>query len=312
MDSQGIGPGSFQTSIGRHQLVITSQLIRVAEDMHHIDDMFFWLASAIVQAFNVQVIQFWTSQLNQQDQRALQLRTIVHQDPSLPHQVFVTNHVGVAIGRMMNGGRHVPLQRVGSAFPPYQAELFGRYGLSYCAGCLLTSKALLPPTSKGAASGDKPTPLQSLVLLVWRQVPPQNVPIAINLVLEQAIGVACKHELLRPAVDTSGRLPVVTVKPLGQLASSYLLQLVPRRLEEADVLTASNPFSDSTVIADKQARRLYLAIDGHKNLNELCTSTRLEWKQAFEALRFLLKQRRIQLYEPGGLPLDSSQLLNGY
>lgn len=312
MDSQDTGTGSFQASIGRRQLVITSQLIKVAGSIHHIDEMFSWLASAIVQAFNVQVIQVWTSQFGQQDRRSLQLRTMVQQDPSLPQQVIINNHVVVAIGRMMSGGRHVPLQAVGGAFPAYQAELLGRYGLYYCAGCFLTSKALLPPPLRGAAAGDIPTPLQSLVLLLWRQAPPQNVPSAIDLVLEQAMQVASNRDLLLPAVDTSGSVPAVTVKPLGQLNASYLLQLIPRRLDNADVLTASNPFSDSTVIADKQARRLYLTVDGHKNLDELCTITNLEWKQAFEAVRFLLKQRRIQLFEPDGQPLDSSQLLNGY
>lgn len=310
MDRQGIGTGSFQASIGRRQLVITSQLIRVAGSMHHVDEMFSWLASTIVQAFNVQAIQFWTTQLNQQNQPSLQLRTMVQQDPSLPQQIFVNNHVVLAVGRIMSVGRHVPLQAIGGAFPAYQAEILGRYGLYYCAGCFLASKALLPPASRGAASGDMPTPLRSLVLLLWRQAPAQNVVSAIDLVLEQAIQVASNHDLLLPTVDTSGRLPAVTAKPLGQITPTYLLQLVPRRLEDADVLTASNPFSDSTVIADKQARRLYLAIDGRKNLDELCTVTNLEWKQAFDALRFLLKQHRIQLYEPDGAPLDSSQLFN--
>lgn len=77
-----------------------------------------------------------------------------------------------------------------------------------------------------------------------------------------------------------------------------LNRLIPHRDEDANLMSSSNPLSGSVVISDKQARRLYNAIDGRKNVEELCMITNLDVKQASTLLQFLLMQHLIHLYEP--------------
>jgi CheY-like chemotaxis protein len=84
------------------------------------------------------------------------------------------------------------------------------------------------------------------------------------------------------------------------------LFFIPHRRENPQLLKFSNPLTESVVIADKQARRLYAAIDGKRNVEALCRVTRLEMKGVFKALRILLAGQRIQLYTPEGLPADDS------
>ncbi len=96
----------------------------------------------------------------------------------------------------------------------------------------------------------------------------------------------------------------------GQLPLLALEKLIPRRNEDPDLLRSSNPLAGSVVISDKQARRLYAAIDGQKTVDELCSATRLERGEIRRALRFLLAQQRIQLYTLDGQRVDSSLFLN--
>ncbi len=55
---------------------------------------------------------------------------------------------------------------------------------------------------------------------------------------------------------------------------------------------------------DKQARRLYEAIDSHKSLAELCRSTGMTLKEAYTALQILLTLQCIEIYTPEGWPVD--------
>jgi hypothetical protein len=71
-------------------------------------------------------------------------------------------------------------------------------------------------------------------------------------------------------------------------------------------MTSSNPFASSVVISDKQARRLYSAIDGRKNVDEICRVLFIDLKEAYQALRILWTQHRIELYGPAGEVVDSS------
>lgn len=78
-----------------------------------------------------------------------------------------------------------------------------------------------------------------------------------------------------------------------------LNKLIPHRSEDANLMSSSNPLSRSVVISDKQARRLYAAIDGQKNVEELCMVIHLDVKQAPKVLQLLLDQQLIHLYGPG-------------
>ncbi len=74
-----------------------------------------------------------------------------------------------------------------------------------------------------------------------------------------------------------------------------LNKLIPHRNEDAHLMSSRNPLSGSVVISDKQARRLYAAIDGQKNVEELSTVTNLDVKEVSKALQLLLDQHLIYL-----------------
>lgn len=96
----------------------------------------------------------------------------------------------------------------------------------------------------------------------------------------------------------------------GQELLLALQKLTPFRSEDPDLLRLSNPLDGSVVIPDRQARRLYAAIDGRKTVEELCSITHLNVKEIHRALQILLAQHRIQLYTIDGKRVDSSLFLN--
>src|SRR5207302_1612165 len=77
-------------------------------------------------------------------------------------------------------------------------------------------------------------------------------------------------------------------EPKRQVASSSLLDLIPHRVEDEGLMKVSNPLASSLVIADKQARRLFQAIDGHMTVRELMLVAQLDREEISAALRLLL------------------------
>lgn len=99
----------------------------------------------------------------------------------------------------------------------------------------------------------------------------------------------------RPAVSgtqNAGTAPRLTsIRPVW-------LKLIPHRREDDDVLWINN--RRSTANFDVQTRYFYIAIDGHKSLEQLGVLMRMNTDDILKTVRFLLAQRQIQLYEPGG------------
>ena len=315
MNNRGTGGDSSQINVGRGQALVGTQLLRVATNMRHIDELLLWLAQTLVQNFDVQVAQFWAAQSTRTGQYFIQLRTMVRQDTTLPQHVVTNNQVVAVAERILSERRNYLLQPLGNVFAPYQASLLARYGLNYFFSYFLSSNTLLPPPSNEEASGESlPTPLAMTVMLFLRQALPQNLLSAIRLSSEQALAVAAYRGLLLHSNVGSGPLPAVapngTSRQVGVTPQQNPLpsmeQLVPRRLEDADFMTTSNPLTFSAGISDKSARRLLAAIDGTKNLDELRISLNMDSRETYRSLRILLDQHRIELYEPGGEPADKS------
>ncbi len=84
------------------------------------------------------------------------------------------------------------------------------------------------------------------------------------------------------------------------------------RKEESDLLTTDNPFDSVVVIKDRTARHVYDAIDGHKNVRDICNATGLSAKIVCEALHLLLEKGRVQMYKPDGTLADVSLLPNSH
>lgn len=89
-----------------------------------------------------------------------------------------------------------------------------------------------------------------------------------------------------------------------------LYKLIPRRREDAVLMRSISPLSDSVIIGDKAARRTYAAIDGHKNVDELCYATDMDGSELIKALKYLLVEQRILLYDLKGRIVDSAWLFN--
>ena len=302
------GGGNNSSPSGR-PLVITSQLYNAASQMHHIDELFQWLSNVIMQNFDVQGVQFWALQAKQTREKVVELRCMVHQELLFPPQIIANNQVAAVASQIIQERHGHRLELVKNLFSPYQASLLVRYGLEYCAYYLLSGDMLLAPPYKATSGLEIPTPLAVAVLHFFHRPTSSNALTEINLVLEQAISVAISRGLFIPEGTTSGKIPVAA-NSLGRQSQLMLDDIIPQRVEDTNLLKSSNPLASSIVIADKKARRLFAAIDGQKNVGELCASLNMDSKEAYLALQILVAQHRIQLYEPEGGQLDRSVFLD--
>jgi len=118
----------------------------------------------------------------------------------------------------------------------------------------------------------KPFPAETLLQAVWEVIP----------------------ESFRQAVPPKSSF----VSP--QRTSPTLSELVPHRVVAQDEMLTSNPFARTSAIRDKQARRLYAAIDGRKTVIELASVMGLETEDVSSTLRTLLQEHYIQIYTLAG------------
>lgn len=290
---------SSQLYIGRRQLIYSAQLFKAVETMHHIDELFLWQNRLFLQQFDAQVVQFWSLQSLLTSQLTIKLRAADWLDSSIPQTVLVNNQVAQSAGNLLSKQYNFMLLGVNHVFSLHQAELLTRYGLNYCFCDFLRSPLLLPPTPN-ATDQERPTPLAIAVLLFFKIFPPQDELSAIHLILGQSLSVAATRGLLLPTNTSSGSLPAISREFSQRPTQVPVFELIPRRLEDANAMRSNNPFASSAVISDKQARRVYTAIDGRKNVREISTNIGMDFKEIYLALQFLLEHHRIELYEPGG------------
>lgn len=309
MNRGGIDDNSSQQFGSRRQLVFTAQLFKVAETMHHIDELFLWTDRLFLQHFDVQVAQMWGFQALVTGKLTIKLRAMDWQDASIPQGVLVNDQVAALAGNMLSKQHSFMLLGVNNLFSFHQAGLLTRYGLNYCFCDFLRSNLLLPPMPN-ATSEETSTPCAVAALLYFKRFPAQDELSAINLILGQSLSVAGSRGLLLSSGTTSGSLPALPGGSAQRKTQPHLSELIPRRLEDADAMRSSNPFASSAVISDKSARRLFAAIDGRKNVGEISTNIGMDLKEVYLALQFLLEHHRIQLYEPGGQAVDHSQFID--
>jgi CheY-like chemotaxis protein len=88
--------------------------------------------------------------------------------------------------------------------------------------------------------------------------------------------------------------------------SPALLELMPRRVSNQVAMRTSSPFARTPAIEDDRAYQLYAAIDGRKTLAELAAVTGLEAKTVTGAIRALLKENRIRMYDTAGQLVEST------
>ncbi len=291
-----------------------AQLFKVAPTMQQIDELFQWLAVTSVQRFNVQLMQFWTSQLDAA--MTLQLRTLASQDAALPAQITVNNDVALVAQRMAGERRIYNPQLVENLFSTYRATLMKRYGLNYCTGSSINAHVQI--SLPGHTHAGITSPFAMTILLLTHKQPHVHLMPSISSLVDQAIIVGGNRGMLlatgQRLVSGAAAQQNVASRTAGTPARhdpSPYTQLVPRRKQDTDTMLLSSPFSGTTIIADKRARRLYTAIDERANIAALCKNTGIGLKEVYVAINILLQHNRIELYEPNGkrfnalLPLDN-------
>ena len=293
------------------QLPVTlTQLFRASMEMHHIDEFLTWLAYLMVRDLNVQVMQFWANQASSTNRTSIVLRATAIQDGLLlPPHVVVNARVIEVVGYLLSEQRGAELQHVYGAFSFHQAELLRRYGLNYCFGHFQSNAALIPPLANSHFSeGDISTPFAMIALLFWRQLPFQSIlPTVINI-LDKVEPAAKQRNLLLPSdanIDLQS-IPSTNVQHQRSLPRS---ELIPRRAPDSEAMRAYSPFTRAAPISNREAQRLYLAIDGRKSLAELAALTQLNAKEMESALRQLVAQNQIQVCDKAGLPINGPWLL---
>ena len=291
---------SLQRTRG-YRLTIFKQLQQAIEAMHRPEEMFQWLVSVLVQRFDIPILQLWTRESGPSGQPSAQLRAMASQDSSQP-AYLVSEKVAMTVERISRGQRMLLPQPIEQVFPQYLASLLKRYGLGYCACCLIDRDVRFASVKYALPQERTSTGLTFIALLFLWKYPHQDLISTINITLEQAIVVAENHGLLLPVAANSARSTV----PQEAFSQEPLPGLIPRLKQDAGLLLSSNPFASPVTIADRQARRLYEAIDSHKTLAELCSSTGMTLRDGYTALRILLTLQCIEVFTPEGWPVDAA------
>jgi len=298
---------SSRMDIDGQELAIVTLLLKSVTTMYHVDELFQWVASIIVQRLHVQVATLWVLSTRQGGRGGVQLRALASQEASLPQHIVSNNQIGEVVERMLREQYSTPVQPVTAFFSAYTASSLNRYGLNYCADYFQQGNVLLTgPRDDNAAYA--PLRFSMVTLIFLREQPSQKLATTLSFILEQAASAAISRGLLLP---TTGQLP-----PLGNVVLqggiSSLRVLIPRRQKEAELLMSSNPLSRSVDIPDKQARRLYAAIDGRKNIDALSRATGINLQELRQVLQQLIAQRRIDLYEPTGKHVDAARFFKDF
>ena len=291
--------------MGNHQLAIITRLLQVVETMENLDDLFSWLADTVVQRMDVQVVQLWTMQAYVSGQVGCELRTITCQSPSLPQHIVINQPLAHTVEQLLNKQQSVAPQSVENVFSRYYNKLLMRYNLNYWGCHFMSSNVLLPPIKNDSSHGKVATPL-TLGATVFLQHPPSSrlLPTLAHI-LEHGLSIARNHGLLKITVPMKQELELIQSPSTGKHA--ILREFIPYRTKA--VYTTEHALIYGSTIRDKNARRLYLEIDGHKTIGELASITQLNTQEFYAALYLLLTQSFIQIFESGGLHSESLQSL---
>ena len=302
---------SFSSKEGGRPVALIVQLMQQTRDMHHVDEVLLWLADAMVKYLSIPVVQFWVSQKYDTGKDQTEPRASASLYRSLPRQVHLNAQIAELVERLLTEQHGTMPLPVASAFPTPQANWLGQYQLYYWAGYFMKSDLFVPPATGKPTQGKIATPLRMIVSLFTEHPPSQHLLRATNFVLEQSIRVMTERKLLSsvpPAITNLANLSD-TAKPLQHTQLS-LTDMIPCRAQNIKQLQASNPFASALVIPEKNARRLYSAIDGQKSIVELAQITHLDTQDMIDALLYLVQQRQIRFQDLEGNPIESSLLFS--
>ncbi len=291
--------------MGNHQLVIITRLLQVVETMETIDELFAWLAEMIIQRMDVQVVQFWAMQAYTHGRESCALRTMACQSTSLPQHIVVNQPLADAVEQSLNKQQSVAPRSVGTIFSHYYSEVLMRYNLNYWACHFMSNNILLPVTRDSSSYEKIATPL-TLGITVFLQHPPSSrlLPTLAHT-LEHTLPIARKHGLLKISTPIKQGLQLESNQYTGKRPA--LTAFTPYHTQTEH--TVKQALIPRSIIQDKNARRLYLEIDGHKNIGELASEMQLNAEEFYAALSLLLTQKRIQIFGGQGFVSERAQSL---
>ena len=292
-----------------YRLTIFTQLKQAIETMNQPDELFQWLTSVIIQRFDVSIVQLWSFENGMPGfPPSTQLLSMASQNPSQPLNT-VNKKVAMTVGQISIAQHVSYAQPVEQLFPVYVASLLKRYGLGYCAYCVVDRNR---PSNLNINLYQQQASMAGFTctaLLFLRQNVDQDLVSTINVMLEQALVIAENCHLFVPVSAGSNYIPPVQ-ETFSPDIPPALPDLVPRRKQDGGLMLSSNPFAHPTGISDKQAQRLYDAIDGRRSVAELCRITGINLAEAQHSLQALMRAQQIDLYTLDGWSVDSTLLFN--
>jgi hypothetical protein len=309
--SEALAMQPRRPTMGNQQLIIISQLLQIVDTIHHIDDLLLWLSQMFIRRMDIQVIQFWAPQEHIIGPRSIQLRTMAYQNKSLPHNVVANSYVSEVVEQILKNQQGIMPRSISNIFSPQQVDLLVRNDLNYWGCYFLSNSALMPSAKNDVVTQRVMTPLKMAVPLFFQQKPQPRAITTLSYILEQSVSIAKSRGLLVPSTDpaTTGHLPTFSAGDQSLQPLPPLAEMIPSHIRE----TAAHPnFNPTVAIPDKLARRLYLAVDGRKNLAELAAIIHLSMADIKPALRILVSQNLVQLFGPDQQAIASARFLRTF
>jgi hypothetical protein len=235
-----------------------------------------------------------------------ELRSMACQSALLPQHIAVNQPLADTVEQLLNKQQSVAPRPVGNIFSQYHSKLLMRYNLNYWACHFMSNPILLPPARDTSSYEKVATPLSLGITVFLQHSPSSRLLPTLAHILDHVLPIAKSRGLLKITPPTQPSLQLTTSQYTGKqptLADQYtgkqlvLADFTPYRMQAASSTQYAS--LDGSIMRDKNVRRLYLAIDGRKNIGELAAFMRLSTHEFHAALSLLLKQKRIQIFEPG-------------
>jgi hypothetical protein len=279
-------------------IAIVSRLLQLVTSMHHIDELFTWLTTIMVEHFSMISVQIWAVQVYSIGGARSKLRASASRHPSQALQMLESIEVRVFIERMLREQRGILSLPVNSTFSHYQATILTQQDCWYLTAYFLSKDVLLPPPQKQPEKEEISTPLQILFSFFTQKPLQPSHARAVSFLIEQSLRIAISHELFS-----------TTPEKAEEGIPSAFAHLIPERIQTTKIEQSENPFNNAIVIPEKRMRQTYSIIDGKKNIEELIFLTQMSRKEVLEVLQSLLSKGYIKIRELGGNPIDISSFL---
>lgn len=302
-------PDPSQSNGERKQPIsLVAQLLQATITMHHVDEVLLWLSDKIGQYVGIPVVQFWAMQLDHSGELHAEARASASQLSALPQQATINQYMIPVIDRLLLEQRGIASLPVADVFPPVLASFLTRYGLQYWAGYFLQREMLLPPARRDSEVKQSPKPLTVIVSIFSQSSLSKEQERAIAFILEQALRILINRRfLVAPDALLS---PTPDKQSVRSFSGLTLADIVPRRAQDLEAFQADNPFANAAILEDKNARRLYTAIDGRKTMADLMKGLAFGPQEGAEAFRYLLNQQKIQLSTLDEKPLENFSIID--